>query len=85
MYSDLGEELNCLCWDGRTVLIGGGSGNVNIWDLHSGIHKKSFSAHKGPVTALAVSSSPVSEDGGQYVVTGGDDRKVLVWSNICNK
>ncbi|XP_040571952.1 protein FAN [Lepeophtheirus salmonis] len=70
---DLGEELNCLAWDGQTVLIGGGSGDVSIWDLQKVTFKTRFKAHKGPVKTLCVSSN------GDHVVTGGDDRRVIVW------
>jgi len=72
---DLGEELNCLAFDGRTVLVGGASGHINIWDIHQVKFCGRIAAHKpGPVTALCV-----SEDG-QVVATGGEDRRVVVWT-----
>ena len=51
------------------------SGNLSLWDLHQGVDIMRFPAHKGPVTVLAVS------DDGDYVVTGGEDRRVVVWTN----
>lgn len=71
---DLGEELNCLAFDGRTVLVGGGSGFLSVWDIHTVRPQGKILAHKGPVTTLWV-----SEDG-EYVATGGDDRRVVVWT-----
>lgn len=72
---DLGEELNCLEWDGRMALVGGGSGALSLWDLHSGRHVlKLPAAHSGPVTSLDVSKC------GRYFATGGEDRRVVVWS-----
>ena len=73
--SDLGEELNCLEWDGQTALLGGGSGNLRLWDLFEGTDIARVPAHNGPVTVLSV-----SEDG-QFIVTGGEDRRVVVWTN----
>ena len=77
---DLGEELNCLAFDGQTILVGGGSGALSVWDI---LHVRSvgkIQAHKGPITSLWV-----SEDG-QFLATGGDDRRVVVWkSNTLKK
>lgn len=73
-FTDLGEELNCLAFDGRTVLVGGGSGYLSVWDIHNVKSVGHVLAHKGPITSLWV-----SEDG-EYIATGGDDRKVVVWT-----
>jgi WD40 repeat protein len=63
-----------LAWDGRTALLGGGSGKLTVWDLHRGDHVVHITAHHGPITVLTVSP------GGEYVVTGGEDRRVVVWT-----
>ncbi|TRY75685.1 hypothetical protein TCAL_14609 [Tigriopus californicus] len=76
---DLGEELNCLAWDGQTAILGGGSGHLLGWNMLSGEPLFKILAHKGPVTAIAV-----SEDG-NFIVTGGDDRKVIVWTGNAKK
>lgn len=76
---DLGEELNCLAWDGRIAILGGGSGHLLGWNMLSGEPLFKIQAHKGPVTAIAV-----SEDG-NFIVTGGDDRKVIVWTGNAKK
>ena len=75
MFLDLGEELNCLSFDGRMVLVGGGSGYLSVWDIHTVKFQGKILAHKGPVTSLWVS------DEGDYVCTGGDDRRVVVWTS----
>lgn len=72
---DLGEELNCLAFDGRTVLVGGGSGYLSVWDIHTVKFQGKILAHKGPVTAMWVSQD------GDHVATGGDDRRVVVWTS----
>ena len=77
MLTGLDEELNCLAFDGRTILVGGGSGTLSIWDI---FHVKligKISAHQGPITCLWVSEN------GDFVATGGDDRRVVVWTTKC--
>ena len=71
---DLGEELNCLAWDGRTIYLGGGTGNISIWDLNKGQNLLKIPAHKGPVKAICVSKE------GDFIATGGEDRRVIVWT-----
>ena len=71
---DLGEELSCIAFDGRTVLVGGASGQLSLWDIHTVKFCGKIAAHKGPVTSLWV-----SEDG-EIIATGGEDRRVVVWT-----
>ena len=74
VISAFSEEVTCLAWDGRTALIGGGSGSLTLIDLQKGDEKLRIPAHSGPVTSLFVSHD------GEYVATGGEDRKVIVWT-----
>ncbi|XP_063224918.1 protein FAN-like isoform X2 [Bacillus rossius redtenbacheri] len=69
----LDEELRCLCWDGFTLLLGGSSGSLYVWDLLLVEMKKQIQAHKGAVLAVSASRD------GSIVVTGGEDRCVMVW------
>ena len=72
---DLGEELTCLAWDGRTVVVGGGSGSLSLWDMERGQPLARIAqCHDGPITALHVSNC------GNYIITGGEDRRVVVWT-----
>ena len=73
-FIDLGEELNCLAFDGQTMIVGGGSGCLSVWDIYNVKPMGKIPAHKGPITCLYV-----SEDG-EFVTTGGDDRRVVVWT-----
>ena len=73
LLSDLDEELNCIAFDGKTVLVGGGSGYLSVWDIFSVQPMGKIKAHSGPVKSLWVSEN------GDYVATGGDDRRVVVW------
>ena len=72
--SDLGEELNCLAFDGNTIIVGGGSGILSVWDIFHVKNIGKIPAHQGPITCLWVSEN------GDYVATGGDDRRVVVWT-----
>jgi len=71
---DLGEELNCLAFDGQTMIVGGGSGCLSVWDIYNVKPMGKIPAHKGPITCLYVS------DDGEFVATGGDDRRIVVWT-----
>jgi len=74
---NVGEEVVCLAWDGLIALVGGGRGEISVWDLGRGRREPESRtmAHSGRVTALAV-----GVDGGKVVVvTGGEDRRVIVW------
>ena len=71
---DLGEELQCLAFDGRIALVGGATGHLSLWDIHTVKFCGKIAAHKGPVTSLWV-----SEDG-EIIATGGEDRRVIVWT-----
>ena len=80
LYSlDLGEELNCLAFDGQTILVGGGSGTLSVWDILHVRPVGKIQAHKGPITSLWVSGD------GQFLATGGDDRRVVVWKSTLKK
>ncbi|XP_067007294.2 protein FAN isoform X2 [Anabrus simplex] len=69
----LDEELRCLAWDGLTLLLGGSLGTLYIWDLVKVELLKQIQAHAGPVVSIAVSLD------GSVVVTGGEDRRIVVW------
>jgi hypothetical protein len=43
-YNDF---FRCLCWDGLTLILGGGSGSLYIWDLVQVKLLKQVSAHVG--------------------------------------
>ncbi|KAL7880024.1 hypothetical protein SRHO_G00022780 [Serrasalmus rhombeus] len=69
------DEQRCFCWDGNTVLSGGQSGNLLIWDLLSSkvIHK--IPAHSGPVTCIWMNEQCSS------VITGGEDKQIMFWKH----
>jgi WD40 repeat protein len=49
-------------------------GTLTLWDTASWKEKKVIQAHKGPVTAMAVSAD------GQVIASGGEDRLLKFWS-----
>uniref|UniRef100_A0A1A8LKW8 Neutral sphingomyelinase (N-SMase) activation associated factor n=4 Tax=Nothobranchius TaxID=28779 RepID=A0A1A8LKW8_9TELE len=67
------EEQRCFCWDGNTVLCGGQSGDLLLWDLLSNTVTKRIPAHSGVVTAMWMN------DLCNTVITGGDDRQIIFW------
>ncbi|XP_010781480.1 protein FAN [Notothenia coriiceps] len=67
------EEQRCFCWDGNSVLCGGGSGDLLLWDLLSNTVTKRIPAHSGAVTAMWMSKLCST------VITGGEDRQIVFW------
>ena len=74
---NVGEEVVCLAWDGVLALVGGGRGELSVWDLGRGRREPESRTrgHVGRVTAMAVGR----EEGKMIVVTGGEDKRVIVW------
>ncbi|XP_077982163.1 protein FAN-like isoform X3 [Glandiceps talaboti] len=70
---DAGEELRCLCWDGSTVLAGTQSGHLLIWDFAKVKVLNKVKGHDGAIMCIDCSSD------GRTVLTGGQDRKVVMW------
>ena len=69
------EEVLVLDWDGAVGVVGGGAGTLSTWDFSRGEQTASLPAHTGRLTALAVQRTKA----GLLVVTGGEDRRVIVW------
>nr|XP_057915488.1 protein FAN [Doryrhamphus excisus] len=67
------EELRCFCWDGNSVLCGGQSGDLLLWDLMSNAITSRMSAHSGAVTAIWMNELCGT------AVTGGEDRQIIYW------
>ncbi|KAG7526280.1 FAN protein [Solea senegalensis] len=68
------EEQRCFCWDGNSVLCGGRSGDLLLWDLLSNtVTKRISAAHAGAVTAMWMN------DLCSTVITGGEDRQLIFW------
>ena len=74
LLTDLGEELHCIAFDGRNVIVGGASGHLSLWDIQTVTFCGKIPAHNGPITSLWV-----SEDG-EIIASGGEDRRVVVWT-----
>jgi len=74
---NVGEEVVCLAWDGVLALVGGGLGQLSVWNLAIGKREPEsrIIGHTGRVTAMAVGE----DDGNIIVATGGEDRRVIVW------
>ncbi|KAF3703343.1 Protein FAN Factor associated with neutral sphingomyelinase activation [Channa argus] len=67
------EEQRCFCWDGSSVLCGGQSGDLLLWDLLSNTVTKRIPAHSGAVTAMWMNDLCTA------VITGGEDRQIIFW------
>uniref|UniRef100_A0A8C1LXX7 Neutral sphingomyelinase (N-SMase) activation associated factor n=1 Tax=Cyprinus carpio TaxID=7962 RepID=A0A8C1LXX7_CYPCA len=66
-------HAECFCWDGNTVLSGGMSGDLSVWDLLSSkvIHK--IPAHSGAVTCMWMNEQCST------IITGGVDKQIILW------
>ncbi|KAM4606320.1 protein FAN isoform 2-T3 [Polymixia lowei] len=71
------EEQRCFCWDGSTVLSGGQSGNLLLWDLLSNTVTKRIPGHSGAVTAMWMNEQRTT------VITGGEDKQIIFWKSQC--
>eukprot|EP00064_Thunnus_orientalis_P016373 superscaffoldBa00003231_g16437 len=67
------EEQRCFCWDGSSVLCGGQSGDLLLWDLLSNTVTARIPAHSGAVTAMWMNELCTT------VITGGEDRQMIFW------
>ncbi|KAK7881271.1 hypothetical protein WMY93_029680 [Mugilogobius chulae] len=67
------EEQRCFCWDGSSVLCGGQSGDLLLWDLLSSTVTKRIPAHSGPVTSMWMNELYTT------VITGGEDKQIMFW------
>uniref|UniRef100_A0A3B5L6U0 Uncharacterized protein n=1 Tax=Xiphophorus couchianus TaxID=32473 RepID=A0A3B5L6U0_9TELE len=67
------EEQRCFCWDGSSVLCGGRSGDLLLWDLLRNTVINRIPAHSGAVTAMWMNELC------NTVITGGEDKQILFW------
>ncbi|XP_017890031.1 protein FAN-like isoform X3 [Ceratina calcarata] len=67
----LEHEPLTLMWFDTFLLIGDRNGNVNVWSGQGGIFVTQIHCHDGPIDALSAENN--------IVLTGGRDRKIVVW------
>ena len=77
--STFNDPIHSMCVVGRSLWVNTGSntssGNIVIYDLDTGqVKVKAFAAHKSEITCMAAGP------GEQYVITGGVDFNVKLWS-----
>ena len=74
----LGEELTCLAWDGLVGLVGGAEGSITAWDLTQPSDQPlvRLTGHQARVTGLDLGTD---QQGHLLMVTGADDRRIIVW------
>lgn len=65
--------------DGRTVISGGGNGNLTAYDTASGRKLRDFTGHTGEVWAVAPSPD------GRLLVSGSHDQTVRLWEIASGK
>ncbi|XP_029671745.1 protein FAN-like isoform X3 [Formica exsecta] len=74
IYSvSLESEPLTLTWMKTFLLIGDNDGNLNIWNHQGAVFVSRIQCHDGPLCALAVIADS------NLMITGGKDRKVIVW------
>lgn len=71
---NLHVPIRCVEWDGqRLVVCGLACGDLVVFDMGAGKAVCKLNAHQGAVTSLSMSRDL------QYLVTGGEDRRVKLW------
>lgn len=69
----LEHEPISLIWFGALLLVGDEQGNLSTWDLQGVAPLRKIRCHDGPLTTITVSVN------NEKVITGGKDKKVIVW------
>ncbi|XP_067305081.1 protein FAN [Pseudorasbora parva] len=69
-------EQRCFCWDGSTVLSGGASGDLSVWNLLSSKVTHTIpAAHSGAISCMWMS------DQCSTIITGGVDKQIVLWKH----
>ncbi|KAK0098497.1 hypothetical protein PV326_007758 [Microctonus aethiopoides] len=77
IYStSLDNEPMTLNWISTLLLVGDNEGNLTVWDSLGATFRSKIHCHRGSLTAVSVTSD------NKYVITGGNDRKIMVW--VCH-
>ena len=72
----LPESLGPVATDGTFCYGGGVTGSLFVWELSSGLLLRTWHGHHKPVRCLGLT------DDGSYLVSGGDDSVLTVWSTL---
>ncbi|XP_022082216.1 protein FAN-like isoform X2 [Acanthaster planci] len=67
------NEIRCVVWGENTVLAGSSSGELLVWDMTRAQLVASIPGHDDAISCIQATTD------GQTVVTGGNDKKVIVW------
>ncbi|XP_038068745.1 protein FAN-like isoform X1 [Patiria miniata] len=67
------HEIRCVCWRENTVLAGSSSGELLVWDMVKAQLTATIPGHDDAISCIQATSD------GHTVVTGGTDKKVIVW------
>ena len=65
--------------DGKTLISGGKDKAIKVWDLPTGVLKKTLQSDSGVIQALAIAPN------GKVVVSGSGDRMVRIWNMTTNQ
>ncbi|XP_035736480.1 protein FAN-like isoform X1 [Vespa mandarinia] len=76
-HTILEHEALILKWIGMLLLIGDSAGNISLWKFPEAAFLSKIHCHDGPLFTIAVTTD------NNMVITGGKDRKVIVWE--CKK
>jgi WD40 repeat protein len=79
-FTDKGQQITSTTFhpSGRWIMSTGSDSSIKIWDIRIGHQMCTLNAHEGASTA--VSCSPC----GNYMYTGGEDQRVIVWKLNAN-
>ncbi|KAL2737770.1 protein FAN-like isoform X3 [Vespula squamosa] len=76
-HTSLEHEALTLKWIGMLLLIGDSIGNISLWKFPEAAFLSKIHCHDGPLFTIAITTN------NSMVITGGKDRKVIVWE--CKK
>ena len=65
--------------DGKHFLTGDPYGEIQLWDIETGMEKMAFLGHSEKITSMALSPN------GKHIISGSDDMTLKIWDTVTGK
>lgn len=75
LYNSHSDSVREIGLFGNQMISVANDAEIRIWDIRKGLPLYTLYSHKGPIRCCTISKL------GNYVATGGEDKKVIVWNS----